>query len=108
MPHRQVPLPQLFAREVSQATQACPLLPHCETVREVTQSVPSQQPAAQLVLSQTHWLLMQREPGPHGGPKPQAHSPVSQLSAVPAAHAMHVAPKLPHALVETAVTQVLP
>ena len=74
----------------------------------VTQVSKEQQPLAQEVESHTHMLPTHREPVPQGGPDPHWQPPLSQLSELPAAHAVQVAPLLPQTVVETAVMQLLP
>ena len=74
----------------------------------MTHEPKSQQPLAHEVPSQTQTLPTQRWPVEQGPLFPQLQLPWSQLSALAALHPEQVAPLLPHWLVETAVTQLLP
>ena len=70
----------------SQAVQAEPLLPHCDTEVGETHIDPAQQPAQ---------------------PAPQA-SPQTPETQVPVAHISHAEPPVPHALPVVPGLQVLP
>lgn len=108
VPHRQEPVPQLFARVGSQLAHRAPFDPHAAAVGAVTQVPPAQQQLGHEVASHTHMLPEHLEPGAHAELVPQRQRPVSQLSALPAAHVAHVAPPLPQVVVDTAVMHALP
>lgn len=83
-------------------------MPHAAVLTAVTHAPWVQQPAAQAVASQTHWLATQRAPAAHAAFAPQRQVPVSQLSARLTSQAAQVCPPEPQATVETAVWQVVP
>jgi hypothetical protein len=70
--------------------------------------VPAQQPVAQEVASQTHWLLKQRWPVPQAAPVPQRHMPAPQLFATFVSQATQAEPLPPHCAGETEVTHEVP
>lgn len=106
-PQRQPVAPQLSALAASHAAQVAPPTPHWER-SPVRQAVPAQQPLPHEVESQTHWLLKQRCPAPHGALVPQRQAPAPQLFAVSESHVWQVEPAVPHWVGEGTATQVLP
>lgn len=108
VPHRQVPLPQLFARVESQVLQAAPPWPQALTSGAATQVVPEQQPVGQVVESHTQLPLTQCKLEPQPAWVPQRQLPVLQLSAFVVSQVVQLAPLTPHCEVVGGVTQLVP
>jgi hypothetical protein len=97
-PHLHWPPVQVSALLASQATQLAPLVPQLLVPDVLHRCDASQQPVAQEVPSQTHWLPRQRWPLAQAAPAPQPQTPfAAQRSARWASQATQVPPSLPHA-----------
>ena len=96
LPHWHCPLAaQLFACVASQEVQPEPAEPQLAKER-VRQVVPSQQPAAHELASQTQLPNWQRWPGPQGRPEPHRQAPAAeQVSALFWSQWMHAAARTP-------------
>ena len=82
-----------------------PPVPHAPAAVPIWQTLPAQQPLAQVVASQTHWpFAAQRCPATHAALGPHAHAPLRQLLASVASHAEHARPPPPHAVAVTGET----
>lgn len=95
-PHLQTPATQVLVLP-EQGAHAAPPVPHaplpCDAV--VTHAPALQQPAGQLVASQTHAPPEHRSPARQAAPAPHLQAPPPQLSAV-TPHEEHAAPAAPH------------
>ena len=90
----------------SHGLQTSPIAAHFDTVRW-TQSVPEQQPASQLLVSQMHCPPEHRCPTAHSGDDPHRHSPPLHVSARVASHATQTFPWVPQ-WVRPGTLQVMP
>jgi hypothetical protein len=84
-----------------------PPLPHWLSSVPARHVLPSQHPP-QLELSQVQPPAWHRCPARHGGPAPQRHAPLPQLSASNVLQLTHAAPPVPHAVLTGGATHVLP
>jgi hypothetical protein len=97
MPHAHAPEDeQLSAFVVSHEAHAAPPVPQLGNASAL-HTAPEQQPVAQDVELQTQAPAEHTWPAPHAADAPHLQVPAVQLSAVPAAHAMHAPPAVPHA-----------
>jgi hypothetical protein len=100
-PQRQLPSwPHKSDLPGSQVAHAAPPFPQLASERAL-HVVPSQQPPAHEVASQTHAPFMQRWPSWQGGPPPQRQAPVTeQVSAVAGSQLLQAAAPVPQVLAE--------
>jgi hypothetical protein len=91
-------VPFMHVSPLGQLWHADPPLPQAPSMLPGWQrSAASQQPVGQDVPSQTQVPFRQRWPAPHDVPLPHVHSPPTQASAAPEAHAMQPLPCAPQA-----------
>ncbi len=90
------------------AAHVPPALPQLIAVLPGSHVLPLQHPLTQLVASHTQLPATQRWPPVHAEPMPQRHTPLAQLSAVVALHAVHALPPGPHAAVVSPSWHALP